>query len=107
MNTNDFIEDLRKELVLLINSKYKKESKTIKNDIDQFLENSKEKLIRWTEFLTTGQLTPEEYSLLISSQKDLFVMKALHKTGISNISLGHFKNRVIELIISKALALLI
>ncbi len=107
MNTDDFIKDLTTDLLSLVKDKYKKESSAITKDVDQFIALSKDKLARWTDLLTTEQLTKEEYALLISSQKDLFVMKALHKTGVSNISLGHFKNKVIDLIINKAFALLI
>jgi len=36
---------------------------------------------------------------LVKSQKDLLFMKALNKAGVSKISLGHFKNKVVKTII--------
>ena len=48
-----------------------------------------------------GVITREEYELLLKSQKDLVIMKTLHKAGISSISLGHFKNSVIQMIVDK------
>ena len=100
MNPEDLIKDLKNALVVLIKDKYGEESKAIKNDVETFLKESKEKLIRWTELLEQKLISKEEFELLMLSQKDLFVMKTLHKKGVSNISLGHFKNKAIQVVIS-------
>ena len=100
MRTNDLIKDIKNSLVALVKSKYGKESKAIEKDIEDFIVQSKEKLIRWTELLEQNLISKEEFELLMLSQKDLFIMETLHKKGVSKISLGHFKNKAIQVVVS-------
>jgi len=101
MDFEKVFKDLKNELMDLVKDKFGEEGQNIKNDISDFFDAAKEKLRRWTEMLASGVITKEEYLLLLKSQKDLVIMKTLHKAGVSNIKLGHFKNNVINLIVSK------
>ena len=100
MKTDDLIKEIKNSIVALVKSKYGKESKAIEKDINEFLKQTNYKLVRWTQLLEQNQISKEEFELLMTSQKDLFVMETLHKKGVSKISLGHFKNKVIQVVVS-------
>lgn len=101
MDFEKLFKDLKNELLSMVKDKFGEEGQSIKNDVSQFFDDSKEKLKRWTGMFANGVITKGEYELLLKSQKDLVVMTALHKAGISKIKLGHFKNAVIKMIVSK------
>ena len=106
-NPDQFIKELIQELTLLVKAKYGQESKAIKNDITEFIESSSDKLYRWYTLLESEKLTLEEFALLVRSQKDLFIIQSLHKAGVSRISLGHFKNSIVSVIINTAFKFLL
>ncbi|WP_338359906.1 hypothetical protein [Yeosuana marina] len=99
MDFEKLLKELKSSLIELFGEKWEDLKGESKKDIDQFLEDSKEKLKRWTELLANGDITLEDYEWLIKSQKDLMLMQALHSAGVNKISLGHFKNKVIKTII--------
>jgi len=105
MDFEKLFKDLKNDILSLVKDRFGEEGKTIKKDISDFFDASKDKLKRWTEMLANGVITPGEYELLMKSQKDLVVMTALHKAGISKIRIGHFKNAVIKLILNKVILL--
>ena len=99
MDFEKLLKELKTALAELFGEKWNDLKSEAKKDIEQFLEDSKEKLKRWTELLANGDITLEDYEWLIKSQKDLMLMQALHSAGVNKISLGHFKNKVIKTII--------
>lgn len=101
MDFEKIFKELKSELLDLVKDKFGEEGQNIKDDISAFFDSAKEKLKRWTKLFADGVITQEEYKLLLKSQKDLVIMKTLHKAGISAISLGHFKNTVIQMIVDK------
>ena len=101
MDFEKIFKELKEELLSLVKDKFDEESQSIKNDISAFFDSAKEKLKRWRQLFADGTITKDEYELLLKSQKDLVIMKTLHKAGISAISLGHFKNAVIDMIVKK------
>lgn len=105
MDFETFFQSLKTELLELIKQRFNKESQEIKDEAFMFLEGSKEKLRRWTQLLAQGVITKAEFEVLLSSQKDLMIMTALYRAGVSKIRLGHFKNAVVKLILNKALIL--
>lgn len=98
-----FLKELKAILVELFSEKWEDLKEESKKDIDQFIDASKEKLERWTQLLANNDIEIEDYKWLIKSQKDLMIMQALHSAGVHKISLGHFKNKVIDAIISVAI----
>ncbi|GFD95087.1 hypothetical protein KUL156_46990 [Alteromonas sp. KUL156] len=100
MDFEKILQELKKSLISLFNDKFSEFSQESKKDIELFLNDSKDKLERWTSLLAQGKLTVEDFEWLVKSQKDLFQMKALQAAGISKISLGHFKNKVLNTIVS-------
>ncbi|AZJ34136.1 hypothetical protein [Tenacibaculum singaporense] len=99
MDFDKILQELKKSLVSLFSEKFNEFSKESKKDIELFLNESKDKLERWTSLLAQGKLTVEDFEWLVESQKDLFKMKTLQAAGISKISLGHFKNKVVKTIV--------
>lgn len=104
---NNLLKELKESILLLVKEKYDMQSKQIEKEVEIFLKASKERLIRWTTLLAQKQLTKEEYTLLLTAQKDQFVIESLYQAGISRISLGHLKNNIIRLIADTAIKFLI
>lgn len=107
MNANDLIEEIRTAILELVKEKYNQRSKEIENEVDTFLQDSKDKFVRWITLLKDGKLKKEEFALLMNSQKDIFVIKTLYQAGISKISLGHLKNNIIDIILNAVFKLIL
>ena len=100
MDFDSVLKDLKTNLLDALGSKYEEYSSETKKDIDAFLQQSKDKLKRWTTMLAEEKLNEEEFEWLVKSQKDLLVLQALYQAGISKIALGHLKNKIINIVIS-------
>lgn len=107
MKKDDLIKDLKESIVDLVKEKYGKKSKEIEKEIVSFLKETEESLFRWILLLEQKKITEKEFELLVSAQKDVFVMNQLHQMGVSKISLGHFKNKILSLIINKVLLIIL
>ncbi|TXK74414.1 hypothetical protein [Mesonia sp. K4-1] len=99
MDFEEILKQLRQNLLGLIVNQYGELKDEGEEAVNQFLDASKLKLKKWTELLALNKITLEEFEWLLNSQKDLFEMNALHKAGISKISLGQFKNKAIKTIV--------
>jgi hypothetical protein len=88
MDFEKLLAQIKSELTIIFNDKWKDLNTEAKKDIDQFIDNSKSKLERWTKLLASGDLNLEDFKWLIESQKDLITLQAIQKTGVSKISLG-------------------
>lgn len=99
MDIKELLKDLKKGIIELVNEKFDVENKEVKSEISDLLKQSKEKLERWSELLKNNQLTVDEFHWLVGSQKELLKLESLRKLGISQIKLGHFKNRIIKFIV--------
>ena len=107
MDFKELFATIKVDILDLFKDRFDQEGTQIKKDIDLFLENSKEKLERWTVLLSQKAITPKEYELLLQSQKDLLIIESLQKAGISKIKIGLFKNAAIKIIVTKAITSLI
>lgn len=106
----DFITILEqiKEAILQVSvEKYGKLSKESKKDINDFLMASEVKLKNWTLLLENKQISVNDYEWLVKSQIDLLEMKGLQIAGISKISLGHFKNKIIKTIVNTVVGIVL
>lgn len=99
MDFDKIFKELKESLVKLLGDQYAGLKKETKEDIFEFVNGSKVKLERWTLLLANGEISLDDYQWLVESQKDLLTMKALEKAGISKISLGHFKNKVVNTLV--------
>ena len=99
MDFEKILKELKESLLQLLGNQYAGLKKETKKDIEDFLTSSKDKLERWTKLLASGDISLDDYQWLVESQKDLLTMKGLEKAGISKISLGRFKNKVVKTIV--------
>lgn len=107
MDFNQILKELKEALFQVTAERYGSLTKESKKDIDVFLEASKDKLERWTILFATNELSKTDYEWLVQSQKDLLEMKGLEQAGISKISLGHFKNKVVNTITEVVIGLIL
>ncbi|WP_046757481.1 hypothetical protein [Kordia jejudonensis] len=107
MNVKDILKEIKGNLLGLVGEKFEDLKSESKKDVQDFLDASKEKLERWTLFLASGAITPEEYKWLVESQKDLVVLKGLYAAGVSKIKLGHLKNSILDTVINTALGMVL
>ncbi|WP_298427159.1 hypothetical protein [uncultured Kordia sp.] len=103
MDVKDILKEIKGNLLTLVGGKFEDLKSETKQDVQDFLNASKEKLERWTLFLANGSITAEEYKWLVESQKDLVVLKGLYAAGVSKIKLGHLKNTILDTVIKTAL----
>ncbi len=99
MNIEKVFKELKESLLQVLGNQYGGFKNETKKDISDFLKNSEDKLKRWTKLLADAELSMDEYQWLVQSQKDLMTMKGLERAGISKISLGHFKNKIVRTIV--------
>lgn len=72
------------------------------DDGKQFLDDSKDKLIKWVKMLNDGDLDKAEFESLVRGQKDLAQMVALKQAGMAAIRIDRIRVAVIDLIITAA-----
>lgn len=102
MDATSYSKELQQEIISLVESKYGELGTDIGRDVKHFLDQSEEKLIRWTALLENKKISSDEFGLLVYSQKDLLVMDGLHKAGVSKMALSRLRNAAIALVIKKA-----
>lgn len=103
MDIEKLLKELKSELLALLQGKYNEFKPELQKDINAFLEQSKEKLVRWTLLLADSAITKEEFEWLLKSQQDLIPLKALQTAGISKIRLNNLKNSIIQTILKTVL----
>jgi len=99
MDFEKLLNELKASLVEVFGEKWQNLNAESEKDIEQFLNDSKFKLKRWTELLVDGSIDLDDFEWLVKSQKDLLFMHSLKTVGVNKISLGHFKNKVLATII--------
>lgn len=99
MDIDKLLEDLRKNLITVLGDKYKEFKPEIQKDVNVFLENSKEKLLRWSILLVENSITEDEFAWLLKSQQDLVTLKALQGVGLSKIKLNNIKNTIFKTVL--------
>lgn len=99
MDIDKLLEDLRKNLITVLGDKYKEFKPEIQKDVNVFLENSKEKLLRWSILLIENSITEDEFAWLLKSQQDLVMLKALQGAGLSKIKLNNIKNTIFKTVL--------
>ncbi|AWM13606.1 hypothetical protein DI487_06840 [Flavobacterium sediminis] len=96
MEKNNSIEELKKALVETLGEEYKHLKPEIQKDIDDFIQKSEAKLIRWTTYVADAVLTASELKWLLKSQQSILTLKALQAAGLSRIRLNNIKKRILE-----------
>ncbi len=105
MDFEKLFKDLKEEIIIEAKEKFGNQGKDIISELEEYLTHSKEKLKKWTILFTEGKIDKDELAWLLQSQKDLLILTTLQKAGVSKISIGHFKNKIVSTVLSKILLL--
>ena len=103
MDIEKLLKELKIQLLALLEGNFNEFKPELQKEITLFLEQSKDKLVRWTLLLADQSITKDEFEWLIKSQKDLLTLKALQTAGISKIRINNLKNSIIQTIIKTVL----
>ena len=98
-NFEDLFNRIKEQVVILAGVSLKKYENEAKKDAFLFLENTKQKLSKWTLLLANKQLNTEDFEWLVNSQKLLLEMNALKLAGLAAIRIDQFKNGVLNTIV--------
>lgn len=99
INFADVFDKLKNDVANLAELTVKTYVKDAKKVAGNLLNALKTKLERWTLLLASGDLTTEDFELLVNSQKDLAEMEALKQAGLAAIRVDQFKDSVFNLIV--------
>ena len=97
-----YFDNLLKNLEDLMKNNWKNFLDAAEADGKAFLLETKGDLKRWTRLLANGEITREEFELLVGSKEDLLKLKALKKLGLTKVRMQMFQAAVIGLIIDTA-----
>lgn len=95
----EILKDLKDKSLEVIKSTLKDYRNQAEQDVNDFLESSKEKLERWTRLLGQGELETDDFKWLVESQKDLLVLNGLKQAGLAEVKLEKFKNTIVNLVV--------
>ena len=101
MDFDILFKELKEEIAELAKDKFDEQSTAIVDDMEVYLAHSKEKLQKWARLFKNNKIDKEELVWLLKSQKDLLLLKSLQNIGVSSISIGHFKNKIVDTVLSK------
>nr|WP_299340116.1 hypothetical protein [Allomuricauda sp.] len=100
MDFEQTLSQLKESLFHILGDEYFEFKEESKKDIEVFINDSKDKLERWTRLLTEGAICMDDYEWLLKSQRDLLVLTELEKAGISKIRLGHLKSKMVKAMVN-------
>jgi hypothetical protein len=100
------LNELKDEITTLARTTVKNYTMQAVADAQQFLQESEEKLRRWTLLLANKQLTTEDFEWLVLSQKDLAKMEALKQAGLALARIDAFRLSLLNLIIDTIFGLI-
>ncbi|WP_217605397.1 hypothetical protein [Chitinophaga sp. GbtcB8] len=106
MNFDEIFDKLIKDITTLAKSTVKNYSEAAVKDGKQFMQESEEKLKRWTLLLASKQLTTEDFEWLVMSQKDLARMEALKQSGLALARIDAFRMSMLNLIIDTVFSII-
>ncbi|HEY8917520.1 MAG TPA: hypothetical protein VIM87_13835 [Chitinophaga sp.] len=106
MNFDEIFDKLIKDISSLAKSTVKSYSEAAIKDGKQFIQESEEKLKRWTLLLASKQLTTEDFEWLVMSQKDLAQMEALKQSGLALARIDAFRMSMLNLIIDTVFSII-
>jgi len=97
---NAIVKDVEAQVLALAEEILKEYAREAKLDVVNFLENSKQRLIKWGTMTATGELDKDEFQSLVRGQLDLAELHALKQTGLAQVRLDMFKNGVVKIVTS-------
>ena len=98
----DFAANLRNALAGLIQKNYSDFANQAQSDIQSFLTDANEDLVRWTGLLANKSIDQDDFELLVRSDADLLEMHALKQAGLAEARWDLLVNSVIQTVVSVA-----
>jgi len=102
INFDQFFETLKAGVIDIAKAEASDFLQEATDDGQQFLDDSRNKLIKWTNMLNEGALDKDEFASLVRGQKDLAAMHALKQAGMAAVRIDRIRVAVIDLIITAA-----
>ena len=99
---DDYLDDVLSDAKILLGSTFKKGKKEATEILEKHVENSKERLKRWTKLLATGAITESEFKLLVNNQVTLGRMRLRTIKVIGKRAALDFRDKLRTLFIDKA-----
>jgi hypothetical protein len=99
---NDFLLTLKNDLVDFAEENLEEYKDEILKDGIVFVKKTKSDIERWTDGLTSGALSPEDFEFLLKGKKDLAEMEALKQLGLSKVRLDKITNSIFDVIAGSA-----
>src|ERR1700743_3671309 len=103
--TNVF-NTLKNGIINLAETDVKNYLKAASKDGQALLDEMKEDLQTWTTQLANGDISKDDFTFNVLSQKDSLEMAALEEAGLAEIQADQFKTDVLNLITSTILGLI-
>lgn len=101
MDFDLLFKELKEEITELAKDKFNDQGNAIAQDMQEYVAHSKEKLQKWASLFKAQSIDKDELVWLLKSQKELLLLKSLQNIGVSSISIGHFKNKIVDTVLSK------
>jgi hypothetical protein len=92
-------DGLKQSAVDLAKEAFEDQVSSARKDAQAFLDDSREKLERWTKLLVDQQLDKDEFEMLVRSLKTSAKMELLLQKGIAKIKLDRFVKSLLNLVI--------
>jgi hypothetical protein len=93
---DDFFDALKDEIVDLAANHLEDLQDQAVEDTEQFLDDSKEDLKRWTRLLEEGAISKRDFESLVKGQKDLAKMEALKQAGLAAVEVDRFRKNLFD-----------
>ena len=102
INFDQFFETLKAGVIDIAKNEAADYLQQATDDGQQFLNDSKDELIKWTKMLNDGDIDKEEFASLVRGQKDLAAMVGLKQAGMAAVRIDRIRVAVIDLVITAA-----
>lgn len=99
---DDFLQEVKDGLRDIALSQAKEFVKEVAADGQDFVDALGADLETWTEELTAGELSLDEFRFLVKGKKDLAEMNALTQAGLAKIRIDRIRTASIDLIVTAA-----
>lgn len=99
----DFTANLRTALANLIQKNYSDFANQAQSDIQSFLTDANDDLVKWTGLLANGSIDQDDFNLLVRSDADLLELHALKQAGLAQARWDLLVNSVLETVVSVAI----
>jgi hypothetical protein len=106
MNYEDFVKTVITNLGSQITPALKNYASDIEKDANDFFQDTKKDMEKWTKDLASGKLTKDDFDTLVKGKSDLTKMRYLKKKGIAKIEIEKVKTSLIDTVISTGFSLI-